>query len=98
MNTISMKNKMRIIWKILLSKRNSIDIEIDDCMEGYKIIDKIKPDVRCDNFYGFRTGCENDAKYCLSRTYLSINLEREDHIHVCESCAKKLLGKTHEFR
>jgi len=67
-------------------------------MEGYKIIDELKPNQPCDNNLDFRTGCKNEGKYCLSRTRLTIKLEREDHVHVCESCSKELLGKTHEFR
>ena len=95
---ISWKNKMKIIWKILFLKRNSIDIEIDECLNGYKIVGKINSNITCDNHFGFRTECKNYAKYCLSRTYLNIRLTNDDHVHVCESCTNELLGKTHDFR
>ena len=97
---LSWKNKLKIIWKILLLKRNSIDIEIDELIEGYKIVDKIKSYVACDNRYLFRTYCTNDAKHCLSRTFLHIEVKlcADDHVHVCESCTNELLGKEHDFR
>lgn len=96
---INWKNKMKIIWKILLLKRNSIDIEINECIEGYKIIDELNPSL-CDNHFDFRTGCTNDAEHCLSRTllHIEVKLSTADHVHVCESCANKLLGETHDFR
>lgn len=97
---ISWKNKLKIIWKILLLKRNSIDIEIDELIEGYKVVDEIKSHVSCDNGYGVRTNCTNDAKHCLSRTLLHIEVKlcTADHVHVCESCTNELLGKEHDFR
>ena len=96
---ISWKNKMKIIWKILFLKRNSIDIEINELIEGYKIVDKVYPSP-CDNHFDFRTECKNEGVHCLSRTFLHIevNLCTDDHVHVCESCTEKLLGKTHDFR
>lgn len=96
---ISWKNKMKIIWKILFLKRNSIDIEINELIEGYKIVAELKTSP-CDNHWIHKIGCENNAKYCLSRTFLHIevNLCNDDHVHVCESCTNELLGKTHDFR
>ena len=96
---ISWKNKMKIIWKILFLKRNSIDIEINELIEGYKIVAELNSSP-CDNHWVHKTGCENQGKHCLSRTFLNIHvgLKTDDHVHVCESCTTKLLGKTHDFR
>ena len=97
---ISWKNKMKIIWKILFLKKNSYDIEIDECLNGYKIVGELSPNISCDNHFDFRTECKNNAKHCLSRTFLHIevNLCTDDHVHVCESCTNELLDKTHDFR
>lgn len=94
---VSWKNKMKIIWKILFLKGDKVDIETNECIDGYKVIDTLRPNP-CDNHW--KTGCLKQGEYCLSRTFLKINvsLECEDHVHVCESCAKKLLAKTHDFR
>ena len=96
---ISWKNKMKIIWKILFLKRNSIDIEINELIEGYKVVDGLNPSP-CDNHWAHKTGCINQGKHCLSRTFLHIevNLRTDDHVHVCKSCTNELLGKTHDFR
>lgn len=97
---ISWKNKMKIIWKILLLKRDSIDIEINELIEGYKVVDELKSWQPCDNHWGYKTGCKNEGIHCLSRTFLHIkvNLCNDDHVHVCESCSNELLDKTHDFR
>lgn len=97
---LSMKNKMKIILKILFMKKDSIDIDISELVSGYKIIDNIKDNVSCDNHFNFRTNCKNNSKYCLSRTFLriKISLNTNDHVHLCESCSYKLLDKTHDFR
>ena len=93
---LTIKQKINIALKILLSKTDNINI--DEVINGYKVIDHIKKGVACDNAIAVRTGCENNAEYCLSRTHLKIETINDDHVHVCKSCCEKLLGKIHSFR
>lgn len=93
---LTIRQKVKIAWKILfLTKEN---IEMDEIIGGYKVCDMIKSGIDCDNAYNSRTGCENNAEYCLSRTHLLIETVTDDHVHLCTSCARESLGKTHEFR
>lgn len=93
---VSIKNRIKLALHILFEKEDNICI--DKVIEGYEVWDTIKEDVVCDNFWPPRTGCDNDANSCLSRTHLKIEVTHDDHVHVCESCSKELLGKKHEFR
>lgn len=93
---LTIRQKVKIALKILfLTKEN---IEMDEIIGGYKVCDTIKPGIDCDNLYDSKPRCKNKAKVCLSRTHFKIEITHNDHVHVCNSCVKELLGKTHEFR
>ena len=93
---LTIKQKIKITLKILLTKTNNISI--DEVIGGYEVIDHIKKGVACDNSFLARIDCENNAEYCLSRTHLKIEVTKDDHAHVCRSCSEKLLDKTYDFR
>lgn len=93
---VSIKNRIKLVWHVLFAKKYNMNI--DKIIEGYIVCDTIREGTQCDNFLSHRTGCKNDAKVCLSRGHLKIEIAHDDHVHLCDSCAKKLLGETHEFR
>ena len=69
---------------------------------SYKAVAKLKP-ASCDFStkylngekaagYGFLP-CNNNSISCISRTTIELTVESEDHVHLCNECAEKMMAK-----
>jgi len=62
----------------------------------YRIANDVFPDWGCDNDRR-RPKCKNPGKYCVSRTFVRIEISKDsDHCHLCEECTERLLVSQQE--
>jgi len=88
--------RIRLAWKTFKLEPFSISLD------PYKIMSSDLVTDNCDFSHKYTGGrkaadhnqepCNNDSKYCLSRLNVYLEVERHEHLHLCEEHSSKLLG------
>ena len=86
---IALKTRLKMAWFVFKCKPFCLLIE------PYHGNGELNFGYVCDNSWRHRDiePCENRAVICLTRTEAEFRLNKDDHEHLCQECANKIMGK-----